>query len=188
MDQETDAITEKKLIHRRTWKCRTALLLALLLVGIVIAPAQKTSRLGRYDPQIEQKLRNYLKNEEFNKVTVSVEDGVVSLGGTVELLSEREALETRASHIEHVSGVLNHSVLDPPAESDETLYGKVKEQLSQPHFAQLKLLVHQGRVIVSGQVHTDGDYTRVLSLLYNTPGVKEVQADLHVMETAGGRH
>jgi osmotically-inducible protein OsmY len=138
---------------------------------------------GRYDGQIRAEVEKLLAaKSECKNVKATVDDGVVTLTGNVELDSERRTLVTRVRRIAHVEEVESQILLSPSAPLDNVLYARVSRRLHDAGYAQVTIQVHEGAVILQGNVRTMRDRHSVLQLAWNTEGVKEVEAKLSVMQ------
>lgn len=160
-----------------------------LCLGSLIAVSQSTTNRSKTPPPSARDTRIraaaakvLADHEECKRVKVEVEDRIVTLTGKVEMASDREWLAQRMKRIPDVSRVNNQLVLDPPAEPDEVLRERVKRSLSAPHFAGVTFTVHEGLVKLSGSVRTQGEANRALSVVMATPGVREVESEIKVME------
>jgi osmotically-inducible protein OsmY len=158
----------------------------LLAAGLLcmLALATSTARpqgAGRYDQQILSNVARVLAGDaQYKNVTVTAEDGIVTLAGSVELDSARRQLGVKVSHIPHVAGVENRLVLAPPALPDEILYGRVQETLADAGYQGITIEVHQGLVVLKGVVRTQRDWNRVKQIAGWTQGVKEVEARMSI--------
>ncbi len=151
----------------------------LLVLAALAAPAQ--ARGGRYDQQILSNVARVLGGDpQYKNVTVDVEDGVVTLAGSVELDSTRRNLVVRIHHIDHVAGVENQLVLSPAAPPDHVLYGEVQRRLWDAGYKDITIQVHEGAVVLSGIVRTQKDWNAARQIASLTPGVKEVAARLTI--------
>ena len=158
---------------------RTAAVFALTLALSVLAQ----SRGGRYDDQIRKEVAQLLASKsECKSVKAAVDDAVVTLSGSVELDSERRTLVTRVRRIAHVEEIDNQVVLAPPAPLDNVLFGRVSRRLEDAGYAQVTVRAHEGTVTLSGSVRTQRDRHLVVQLAWGTEGVKEVEAQLAVMQ------
>ncbi len=150
----------------------------LLFTGVGVIQAQG----GRYDQQILSNVARVMAGDpQYKNVTVQVEDGIVTLTGTVELASTRRDLVVKINHIAHVAGVENQVVLAPPAPPDHILYGRVQNRLLQAGYPDIAIEVHEGLVILTGAVRTQRDLNRAKEIAGLTPGVKEVEARLQIV-------
>jgi len=140
------------------------------------------NRGGRYDQQIYSNVaRVLLSDRDYQSVSVQVEDGIVTLTGSVFLDSTRRNLVGEIRHISHVAGVDNRLVLSPPAPPDNILYGRVMSRLQESGYGDLTAQVHEGAVILKGYVRTQRDWAWAREIVMLTPGVKEVEARLSIV-------
>jgi osmotically-inducible protein OsmY len=138
-------------------------------------------RGGRYDQQIRSNVaRVLLTDKDYKDVGAEVEDGVVTLAGSVVLDSTRRNLTVQIRHIAHVAGVDNKLVLSPPAPPDNILYGRVISRLQDAGYNGVTAQVHEGAVILRGNVRTQKDVFRTKEIVMLIPGVKEVEATLTI--------
>lgn len=145
--------------------------------------AQPQARGGRYDDEIRKAVGRLLASKsECRNVNAVVDDGVVTLTGSVELDSERLTVVARVRRLPHVEEVENQILLAPPAPLDNVLYARVNHRLHDAGYSQVSVHVHEGAVILQGSVRTERDRHSVVQLAWNTKGVKEVEAKLSVMQ------
>src|SRR5262250_3405244 len=84
-----------------------AILAAILMLAPAVLQAQSTGG-GKYDQEISQKLEKDIHGKsQYKDVKVSVEDGVVTLSGTVPVLINKLDLDKKAHNAGHVQGVRN---------------------------------------------------------------------------------
>lgn len=157
-----------------------------VVVGCFLASAAWLSlaqdRGSRYDQQISSNVaRVLLSDKDYKDVSVQVEDGIVTLTGSVVLDSTRRNLAVQISHISHVSGVDSQIILSPPAPPDNILHGRVMSRLQEFGYGDLTAQVHEGAVILKGYVRTQRDWFWAKEIVMLTPGVKEVEARLSVV-------
>jgi osmotically-inducible protein OsmY len=146
------------------------------------ALATSQERGTRYDQQISSNVaRVLLSDQEYKDVSAEVEDGIVTLSGSVVLDSARRNLAVHIRHISHVAGVDNQIVLSPAAPPDSILYGRVISRLQEAGYSDVKAQVHEGAVILKGSVRTQRDWFWAKEIVALTPGVKEVEARMTVV-------
>jgi len=158
----------------------------VIVVGSLLASAAwlglAQEQGGRYDQQISSNVaRVLLSDKDYKDVSVQVEDGIVTLSGSVVLDSTRRYLGVQIRHIPHVAGVENQIVLSPPAPPDNILYGRVMSRLRESGYGDLTAQVHEGAVILKGYVRTQRDWAWAREIVMLTPGVKEVEARLSII-------
>jgi osmotically-inducible protein OsmY len=139
-------------------------------------------RGGRYDQQIRSNVARVLLNDKDCKdVQAEVDDGIVVLTGSVVLDSTRRNIAVQVRHIPHVAGVENQLVLSPAAPPDNILYGRVMARLQDAGYEGVTAQVHEGAVILRGNVRTQRDWNSAKQIVILTPGVKEVEARLTIV-------
>jgi osmotically-inducible protein OsmY len=158
----------------------------MILIGSLLASTVglglAQDRGGRYDQQISSNVaRVLLSDKDYKNVSVQVEDGIVTLSGSVGLDSTRRNLAAQIQHISHVAGVDNQIVLSPAAPPDNILYGRVMSRLQDAGYGDLTAQVHEGAVILKGYVRTQRDWAWAKEIVTLTPGVKEVEARLSIV-------
>jgi osmotically-inducible protein OsmY len=158
----------------------------MIIVGSLLASAAwlglAQDLVGRYDQQISSNVARVLLNDrDYKDVSVVVEDGIVTLTGSVVLDSTRRNLVVQIRHISHVAGVDDRIVLSPPAPPDNILYGRVMSRLQESGYSDLTAQVHEGAVILKGYVRTQRDWAWAKEIVLLTPGVKEVEARLSIV-------
>jgi osmotically-inducible protein OsmY len=158
-----------------------SLILCLLLA--TVAGAQRARHGGRYDRQILENIQKIIASKyDFKDIRADVEDGIVSLHGAVRLASSRRWLEHRVIRVAHVGGVRNEIVLDPPALPDNEVAARVQRNLSDAGFGSLQFTVNSGEVALSGVVRNQKEQRRVLQVVRATPGVKETESKISIVE------
>jgi len=158
---------------------RSGAVIACVLLAVSSAAFAQRHRGGRYDDQIRAAVTKLLSEKNnYKNVKSEVGDGVVTLTGAVELPSTRRYLVTKIRHIPHVSRVDNDVVLDPPAENDQAVYGRVQQRLEEAGLKGITCRVREGAVTVEGIVRSHRERERAVRLVKETPGVKEVSSKL----------
>ncbi len=158
----------------------------LLAVGLLSAtmPAQSADASG-HDNQIQAKLAQKLAaKNQFRDVQSSVQDGVVTLTGTVDLYQRKLDAAKLARKTASVRDVHNLITVAGPNVPDTQLeqqlakklrYVRVGYDITFDYFA---LNVKDGVVTVEGQDRTGVGRDEALADIQNMPGVKEVIANI----------
>ena len=91
------------------WKTRWFVAGAVVWSFLIAVPSPAhPQRGGRWDAEIQQVVQAELaKNDRLRDVRVAVDDGIVTLEGSVEVYRDKLNAEKKARHKEHVAGVLN---------------------------------------------------------------------------------
>ena len=154
--------------------------------GIAQSPSTTAANSGN-DGQIQADVAKALDNKRFKDVTSSVQDGIVTLHGTVRVYSDKEDADKRAHRRKNVKGVQNLiEVAGPPVE-DATLRNKLSEKLAYDRvgygttaFNALTISVQNGVVTLGGTAYGPVDRDSAISLVSNYPGVKDVVDNISV--------
>ena len=155
---------------------------ALLAVGLLGATlTAETSAASRYDNQIQTTVTEKLSaKNEFRNVNATVEQGIVTLTGTVDLYQgklDAAKLARKAGHTEGVRNLVNvagKNVTDAELEqklAKKLRYVRVGYDITFDYFA---LAVKDGVVAVEGQDRTGLGHDEALADIANMPGVKDV--------------
>ena len=163
----------------------TRALLFILLLTTTYSQTRMAPRPGRFDAGIEQQLANDLRGkQEYQDISFGVEDGVVTLAGNVRLHSERLALETRVRSLKHVAAVRSFVLLEPPTVADDILSGQLVAALRRADLEDLRVTAHEGKVEIAGDVTDRRQWSRVVNLVWSTPGVREADFRLRLMNSS----
>jgi osmotically-inducible protein OsmY len=156
--------------------------IGVLSVGL----AAQTASAGRYDGDIESRLSQQLAaKKEFRNLHAAVEDGIVTLTGTVDVYQQKLDAAKKVRKTEKVQGVRNlievsSNVPDAQltAQLDRKLYFDRIGYDNEFNFVTVS--VKDGVTTVSGETRTEVGRDSALALVNNTPGVKDVVNDVMV--------
>jgi hyperosmotically inducible protein len=139
------------------------------------------------DAQIQADVLKSLGNKRFANVKVTVANGIVTLGGTVDIYSAKQDADNRAHHRRNVLGVENLITVVGPQVEDETLRDKLAEKLAYDRigygttaFNAITIGVQNGVVTLGGVAYGPPDKDSAISLVANYPGVKDVVDNIEV--------
>jgi hyperosmotically inducible periplasmic protein len=162
----------------------------LMLGGTARGMAQNTAagaETGPNDAQIQAEVTKALDNKRFKNVKSSVQNGVVTLTGTVDLYSAKEDADDRAHHRKNVKGVNNLIEVAGPTVDDVTLRNKLAEKLAYDRvgygttaFNAFTIGVENGAVTLGGTAYGPTDKDSAISLAENFAGVKDVIDNIEV--------
>jgi len=155
---------------------------SLLGVGLLsVALVAQTPAAARYDNQIQTTVSQKMAaKSQFSDVKASVEDGIVTLTGTVDLYQRKLDAAKTARKIADVQGVRNLITVAGPNVPDAQLEGKLATKLRYVRvgydntFDYFALGVKDGVVTVEGQDRTGIGRDEALGEIANMPGVKDV--------------
>lgn len=149
--------------------------------------AAQTASLTRYDTAIQQNVARKLGDKkEFQNVRARVEDGIVTLAGTVDVYQQKLDAAKKAAKVDHAAGVRNLIEVAAPEVSDAQLEAKLSEKLRYDRigydnlFNFFTLGVKDGVVTVNGETLNDVGRDSALSIIQRMPGVKDVVDNIHV--------
>jgi len=165
----------------------TVALLVLLSMTAVAATS------GRYDAQIQQAVSQKLeKTKQLKGVTSSVEDGIVTLTGTVNLYQDKLDATKKLKKLDHVNGVRNNIVVAGEQVPDSKLQQQLAKKIaydrvgySDNTFNYVAVNVTDGVATLTGDVVWNPPLDSALAIANRTPGVKEVVNDVNVLPTSG---
>jgi osmotically-inducible protein OsmY len=162
--------------------CLLGLAGLLLFGGVARAVAQ-----GSSDQQIQADVMKALDNKRFKDVKAQVQNGVVTLAGTVDVYAYKEDADNRAHHRKNVKGVQNLIEVAGPVVDDVTLRDKLAEKLIYDRvgygttaFNAFTIGVQNGAVTLGGTAYGPTDKDSAISLVSNYPGVKDVIDNIEV--------
>jgi hyperosmotically inducible periplasmic protein len=154
--------------------------------GVAQGPATNVGG-GPNDVQIMADVTKTLDNKKFKDVKVAVQNGVVTLTGTVDVYSAKQDADNRAHHRRNVKGVQNLIEVAGPTVDDVTLRNKLAEKLAYDRvgygttaFNALTIGVQNGVVTLGGVAYGPTDKDSAVSLAENYPGVKDVVDNIEV--------
>ena len=171
---------------RKNWIVR--LVGTLLAVGLTGAMAlAQTPAAARYDNQIQTAVTQKLASKnEFRDVKASVEDGIVTLTGTVDLYQGKLDVAKLARKTNDAQGVRNLVTVAGPNVPDAQLEQKLAKKLRYVRvgydntFDYFALGVKDGVVTVEGQDRTGVGRDEAFADIANMPGVKDVVDNISI--------
>ena len=172
-------------MNRRSLLKAAGSLLAVGLLGATLAA--QTTAATRYDNQIQTSVTEKLaKKSQFSDVKSSVEDGIVTLTGTVDLYQHKLDAAKLARKTASAQGVRNLITVAGPSVPDEQLEQKLAQKLNYVRvgydnmFDYFALGVKDGVVTVEGEDRTGVGRDEALADIYSMPGVKDVVANISI--------
>jgi hyperosmotically inducible protein len=144
---------------------------------------------GQYDEQIQQAVSQKIHDaKRLQSVSSSVEDGIVTLTGTVGLYQDKLEAASKVKKVKDAAGVRNHIAVAGETVPDAQLEKKLAKQLAYDRvgypdnaFNYVALSVKDGVVTLSGDTVWDPPKDSALAIVARTPGVKDVVDDVKVL-------
>jgi osmotically-inducible protein OsmY len=155
---------------------------SLLAIGLLSATlVAETSPASRYDNQIQNTVTQKLESKsQYSNVKTTVEDGIVTLTGTVDLYQRKLDAGKLARKTSNAQGVRNLITVAGPNVSDAQVEQKLATKLTYVRegydstFDYFAIGVKDGVVTIEGQDRTGVGRDEALADIANMPGVKDV--------------
>src|SRR5246127_1917107 len=172
----------------RTMKTKTALSTFLLVGLLSVGLAAQTSTATRYDATIQANVAHkFADNKKFQNVKSSVEDGIVTLTGTVNIYQDKLDAAKAARKLKNAQGVRNLIEVAGPAVTDAQLTEQLSKKIYYDRvgwydnaFNYFTLNVKDGVVTLGGETYNDVGRDSALAIAYRMPGVKDVVNEIKV--------
>jgi hyperosmotically inducible protein len=159
------------------------------LLGIAPFSLANTTQAGEYDTQIQSRVEQKLSsNKDFKDVRSTVENGVVTLSGSVNTYREKldAGKQARKSdkEVKEVRNLIEVSPTVPDAQLQKTLARRIADDrigYYDEAFNAISVNVHNGVATLSGYAADYPSYNDALALAENTKGVKDVVDNVRVL-------
>jgi hyperosmotically inducible periplasmic protein len=179
------------MLNSKTKFCIALLILALSVPVFTFAqvaqPSNAATAAGVRDAKVLQNVEKMLADHpSFKDVHPVVEDGIVTLQGSVDSYHNKLRLHDKVKGVQGVEGVRNQVQVSTEAIPDDqltkTLAGKLRyDRIGQGIvFNNLTLQVNDGHVTVGGNVLNYTDRDSALSIVENAKGVTDVADNIQV--------
>ncbi len=165
--------------RKKSWMTAAGSLLAVGLLSATLMAQSATA--SRNDAQIQNVVAHKMAaKKQFGNVKFSVEDGIVTLTGTVDLYQRKLDAAKLARKTANVQGVRNLIMVEGPDVPDAQLEDKLATKLTYVRsgydsaFNYFAIGVKDGVVTVEGQDRTGIGRDEAMADIANMPGVKDV--------------
>jgi osmotically-inducible protein OsmY len=160
-----------------------------VLALLVLLSMSAMASTGRYDQQIQQAVSQKIQEaKHLQNVNSSVEDGIVTLTGTVDLYQDKLDAAKKVKKLGNVNGVRNQIAVAGETVPDSQLQQKLAKKLAYDRvgyydnaFNFLAIEVKDGVVTLSGDTVYDVPKNSALAIVARTPGVKDVVNQVKVL-------
>jgi osmotically-inducible protein OsmY len=157
----------------------------------ITAPRSATAMAQSTDAKDNQILADVqnkaLNKSKFKDVKASVENGIVTLTGTVDVYDTKADADKRAHRIKNVKGVENNIEVAGPEIPDAELQNKLVRAIQYDRvgygttaFNAIGVRVQNGVVTLGGHAYGPVDADSAVAVAANTKGVKDVIDDIQV--------
>ena len=155
---------------------------SLVAVGLLGATLMAdTGTAARYDTQLQNAVTQKLASKsQFSNIRASVEDGIVTLTGTVDLYQRKLDAGKLAKKTPNAQGVRNLITVEGPNVSDEQLENKLAKKLTYVRegydstFDYFAIGVKDGVVTIEGADRTGVGRDEAMADIANMRGVKDI--------------
>jgi osmotically-inducible protein OsmY len=162
---------------------------AVIMALLVLLSMTAMASTGRYDQQIQQTVSHKLHDaKQLQSVNSSVEDGIVTLTGTVSLYQDKLDAAKKTKKLANVTGVRNDIAVAGETVPDAQLQQKLAKKLAYDRvgyydnaFNYLALSVKDGVATINGDTLNDVAKDSALAIVARTPGVKDVVNEVNVL-------
>ncbi|MDR3791877.1 MAG: BON domain-containing protein [Terracidiphilus sp.] len=172
------------------WNCLSRVAFGAALVAGLVFGLSLTARAASPAPQQDQAAvsaaESQLNKKQFHEVKVTVENGIATLTGKVELYEFKSEAERHVRHAKGVTAVRNLIEVGGPAIEDKALESKLQEKLTYDRigygnvFNAIGVKVENGVAFLGGHARTYVDKDSALALVSTTAGVKDVVDQIEV--------
>ncbi len=166
-------------------------LASFLLMGMLSIGAAAQASAARYDNDIESRVTQQLsKKAEFHNLQASVEDGIVTLTGDVDVYQKKLDVANKVRKMDKVQGVRNLIAVSTSV-PDSELQAKLDHKLSYDRigydnvFNFVTVSVKDGVATMIGEVKQPISRDSAFSVVSSVPGVKEVINNVKVAPVSG---
>jgi len=156
------------------------LMAAPVVVYTIPAAVAQASDAAKNDTQISRDVHGKLKNKRFSGVQVQVQDGTVTLSGTVPLYADKQDAAKNVSKVKHVQSVINDIQVQAGETSDQQIADRIGRRLATDRvgygnaFNAITVAVQNGVVTMGGHALGPVAKDSALGIAKNTPGVTNV--------------
>jgi osmotically-inducible protein OsmY len=157
---------------------------ALMTIVLSAAPALAQNRASLTDSRIQAQIEERLQKKDIDRVSVGVNQGTVSLSGTVDNAWEKTTAVEQAMKVKDVVGVANG--LDVRrGESDEALASKIASKVRNytryTIFDDVNIEVNAGVATLTGRVTMPYKADDLAGLTSRVAGVQEVHNEIQTL-------
>jgi hyperosmotically inducible protein len=152
-----------------------------------VSMVAQTTSASRYDVAIQAKVSKQLASKsEFHNVQAAVEDGIVTLSGSVDLYQQKLDAAKKVRKAENVQGVRNLIAVNGKSVPDADLTSQLDRKLYYDRlgfgnqFNFLTASVEDGVATLNGEARTETDRDSAVALVDRAPGVKDVVNNIKV--------
>jgi osmotically-inducible protein OsmY len=161
-------------------------LLSLPLASRAAAQSSDVSAPPQQESPVASAAAARLGKKQYHDVRVTVDGGIATLQGSVELYEYKADAAKTVLHAKGVTAVRNLIEVAGPSVSDQELQAKLAEKLEYDRvgygnvFDAITVGVENGAVTLGGHAHNYPNRDSALALVATTPGVKDLADNIEV--------
>jgi len=185
-----------RITNRRTSFALTAVIIAGALVSLPLVSGAAPLPSGaiaqaQQENQTTSAAESRLNKKQYKDVHVTVDNGIATLTGTVDLYEYKADAAKTVLHAKGVTAVRNQIEIAGPNVSDQELQSKLLEKLQYDRvgygnvFDAISLSVQNGVVTLGGHSKDYPDRDSALALVSTYPGVKDVVDEVQIDPVSG---
>jgi len=160
-----------------------------LVLLVLLSMSAMAATTGRYDQQIQQAVSQKIHDsKQLQNVQSTVEDGIVTLHGTVDLYQDKLDAAKKVRKLSYVTGVRNDITVAGQTVPDNQLQQKLAKKLAYDRvgyfdntFNYVAVAVNNGVVTLTGDAYWAPPVDDALAVAARTPGVKDVVDNVKVL-------
>ena len=163
----------------------------IMFAGLAIGASAQATGAGRYDQSIQEKVSKQLASKaDFRNLQATVEDGIVTLRGGVELYQQKLDAAKKVRKTAQVQGVRNLIAVEGKTVSDAELAAQLDRKLYYDRvgydvaFNYITAEVENGTVTLRGDARLPVARDSAVALASRTQGVKDVVDEVRVLPTS----
>ncbi len=157
--------------------------LLLILAAAVAVPVA----FAQNDSDLQASVQKALSGSRFKGIQASVQGGVVTLNGTVDLVANKINAEQKVHHVKGVKAVEDEIQVAGNEVPDQQLQEKLQKAITYDMvgygttpFDAISVQVHNGVATLSGHAYGPVDASDAVAIVANTKGVKDVVDNIQV--------
>lgn len=141
---------------------------------------------SRTDTEIAQAVRNALHwdaNVAHERIETTVSAGWVTLEGTADFWRQRDEAERVVLRLFGVRGVTNRVLVNAPDVDSDAVRAAIEqafERCAEREARGMHVKVHDGKVILTGHVHSWREKRAVVGAASHAPGVRDIEDHLRI--------
>lgn len=152
------------------------------LLFLLVASLSVPGALAQNDSQIQASVQKALNRSQYKGIHASVQNGVVTLTGSVDVVATKISADQKAHHVKDVTAVRNAIQVDGgPEMSDEQLQAKLQKAINYDMvgygttaFDAIGVQVNNGVATLGGHAYGPVDASDAAAIVENTKGVRDV--------------